>query len=456
MRLLQLFRNCLPALAVLLASCGGGNDEPTAYHVRLINALHDAPAVQLNVDGLPLHLSVDYQKASDYRVPLAVGSVDETADIEVLTFLPDNSTVALAGIEGYAFQPDWEYTVNVAGTMADSRLFVTGHPRRHKPVTGAYVEFINLSINQGNLGVYFTEPDADLAAVTPYAVLDLGESSGSHEISPGPFQIRVADLATGTVLFDSGALGFSGNDEWQISITDNLRPMPSPITLISTKETLTAVLQDRATLAEARAVLIATDHPAVDVYADDAALAPGLAYGTASAYTVIDAGTVDFKVTPVGDASTVLLQTSSGVELGGSYSYFIGSDGDSLVSTSNKDDRRSVATVAKIRFVHAVNMPGYYNAYLTDEVPSTIPPEAETGLGWSLQYGAVSMLRTKAPGEYYLVVTTRPTTALENESLLMDPVPIQLSGGDVTTVMIRQVSDTDPSPTIELIDDRFQ
>ena len=140
----------------------------------------------------------------------------------------------------------------------------------------------------------------------------------------------------------------------------------------------------------------------------------------------------------------------------GRIGFYIGSIGDALVSTLAEEDRRGLAMTAKVRFVHAVNSTAFYNVFLTEDLPSTVPPAPEFGKDWSLQYGSVGRVSLVVPGQYYLVVTTRPTAALENETLLLEPIVIQLSDHDVTTYIIRQTSTTDITPSIFRIDDGFQ
>lgn len=453
---LRFLRPGLLLLAGLLASCGSSNEESTAFYVRLVHTMDDAPAVQLNINDLPVHQDVGYQRATGFAVPVSTGQTLENASVEIFSFLPDGEMAVIASIDNFMFESGREYTISVTGSVSVGQSFVTDNLRRNKPVDSTYVEFINASVTQGMLSVYLTDLDVDLATVTPFASLSFSESSGSILITPGIKQIRIADQLSGDVLFDSGALDFFGSDEWQFSISDNLHPAPSPLSLVTVRTGVSAVVQDRTTVSDVRGVMTSTDYPAVDLYIGEQLAAPGLEYGTASLYLPITPGLLSFAVTDAGDAATILLETENQVGLGASYSYYIGSSGDALVSTLAEDDRRGIAMTAKVRFIHAVNSTAFYNVFLTEDLPSTVPPAPEFGKDWSLQYGSVGRVSSVVPGQYYLTVTTRPAPALENETLLLEPIVIQLSDHDVITYIIRQASTTDITPSIFRIDDGFQ
>ncbi|MCJ7558260.1 MAG: DUF4397 domain-containing protein, partial [Gammaproteobacteria bacterium] len=312
MRYLSSLRIGILVLATLLASCGGSDNEVTAYWVRAVNVMKDAPRLTLNVNELPVRNLVDYLDATSFVVPISDGTSPNIVPVDVLGFTPNGTSFAVAGIPSYEFLGGYEYTVVTAGTVADPLLFVTSIPRRKKPVTGGYLEVVHVAMNQDALDVYLTEPGLDLNGVTPFATLSLAETSGSLQITQGTYQLRVTAAGSSTVIFDSGDVSLGANAEWQWILVDSLATGGPELRVISTAGGAGAVIDDLAMQASVRAMNIDLTQGPLDVFAGagDTPVALTLDYAGLSTYTDFPRGDLDFLITLAGDPTGILLEVT--------------------------------------------------------------------------------------------------------------------------------------------------
>ncbi len=91
MRYMSFLRIGVLALASVLASCGGSDNEPSAYYVRLVHVVKDAPRLTLSVDQLPARNLVDYLSATPFVVPISDGSSPNIVPVDVYGNTPDGT-----------------------------------------------------------------------------------------------------------------------------------------------------------------------------------------------------------------------------------------------------------------------------------------------------------------------------------------------------------------------------
>jgi len=455
MRYLSFLRIGVLVLATLLASCGASDNEETAYWVRAVNVVKDSPRQTLNVNQLPVRNLVDYLNATPYAVPISDGTSPNIVPVDIVANTPNGTPITVAGIQEYEFLGGHEYTFITAGTLADPRLYVTSNARRKKPVVGGYLEVVHVAMNQGPLDVYLTEPGVDLTGVTPFATLSLSETSGSLQFTQGTYQLRVTAAGSSTVIFDSGDLNLTVDAEWQWILVDSLASGGPVLRVIASAGGTGTLIDDLAMQASVRALSIDVTKGPIDVFAgvDNTPIALALDYAGLSTYTDFPRGDLDFLVTLAGDPSSILLDITDPVDAGTKYTSVLGTAGSILTRVLVPDDTRSVATSAKIRFVQGINIPGYINVYMTAEIPAVPPTGFTNAVVLSQVYGGISLMGNKEPGEYYVSVVTRPNTESGGETFLLDPMLMQLNGGEVTTFLISQVSATDTTPTLRVINE---
>ncbi len=240
-----------------------------------------------------------------------------------------------------------------------------------------------------------------------------------------------------------------------MTLVDSLATGGPVLRMISTAGGASAIIDDPAMLTSVRALNIDLTKGPIDVFAgpDSTPVALALDYVDISTYSDFSPGDLDFLVTLAGDPGSILLEVTNPVVAGTTYTSVIGTLGDGITQVLVPDDTRSVATSTKIRFVQGLNVPGYINVYMTDEIPAVPPSGFPNAVVLSQAYGAVSLTGNKEPGEYYVSVVIRPDTGAGGEAFLMDPMQMQLNGGEVLTFIISQVSGTDTTPVLRVINE---
>lgn len=436
------------AVVVLLASCGSSENEVTAYYVRAVHALVDGPRIQMDVNELPLHSSVEYLKATRMNIPVSKGGTTDIATVELKAYTPAGETIIIDTIPDYEFSGNVEYTVVTAGTLANPTTFITSNPRRFKPVTGGYLEFIHASVDLGPLDVFLTDPGVDLIGITAFTTLAFTESSGSLEITPGEYQVRVTNSGTTDVIFDSGTLDFTGDAERQMIFVDNAGNSGAALNMIRTFGLDSVVSGDVTYGGRVRGLNIDVVEGPLDILAGPAQTPVALAldYGSLGDFVVLNGGDLDFLVTPAADINAPLLELTDIIEVGKEYTFVTGSSSGGMIGVLGPDDRRSVVTESRIRAIHGIYTGEILNVYLSEALPTTMPPAYSEGIVRNLGYGSISNLFAGEPGEYYVSITTRPELTGGGEAYLVEPFVLQLNGGDNFTILITQASATEQAP----------
>ena len=448
MQYLSTLRLGILSIVVLLASCGSSENEVTAYYVRLVHALVDGPRIQMDVNQQPLHTSVDYLSATRMGIPVSKGGTTDIATVELKAFTPAGETIFIGTIPDYEFSGNVEYTIVAAGTLSDPTIFVTSNARRTKPVTGGYLEFVHASVDQATLDIFVTDPGVDLLGLTPYSTLAFGEATGSLEITPGNYQVRVTNSGTTDVVFDAGTLDLTGDAERQVFLVDNTGNSNAALKLVRTDGQGSIVSGDVTYGGRVRGLNIDVLEGPLDILAGagQTPVAFGLDYASLGDFVVLDQAEQNFLVTPAGDITIPLLEITDGVEAGMEYTFVAGSSSDGMIGVLGTDDRRSVVTEARLRAINGIYTEEILNVYLSEELPTTTPPQYSDAIIRNIGYGTVSNLFSGEPGEYYLTVTIRPELAGAGEVNLVEPILVQLNGGDNLTILIAQASATESSP----------
>ena len=189
-------RVCLLAIVLALGSCGSDN-EPTAYYVRAVHGMKDAPILRMSLTGIPLVAALDYRQVSALLPPVTRDS--QAPLLEVFGQVPGDESISILERE-IPFRGNREYTLVLAGTVAEPSLVVAQVERRTKPVTGAYLQVTHAAVALGPLDVFVTGPEDELAGAVPFVTLSSGRFSDSLPIVQGDTRIRVTpSVLTGSL-----------------------------------------------------------------------------------------------------------------------------------------------------------------------------------------------------------------------------------------------------------------
>ena len=434
---------------LVLSGCGsdgnssGSSSAPPAAadpvsEIRITHASPDAPAVNVYIDGALALSNVDYKQSSGIlRVPPA------TYNVEVRGILPDGSEVSVIG------------PVDIT-TMADERIDVVAYDYLFNgaelnikalpivapmtTVTNAQITVLHAAPNAGDVDIYLTAPDAPLAGEVPVDA-GFGDYVGPVDLMPGTeYQVRIALDGTDTVVYDSGPLSFSIGDELLVAAVENTTGIgDNPVNLLAVDRVAATELYSVGTGAEIRVVHNSADTPEVDILVNGTEVLDAVPFPVASnyedisapagTYNVVVAADIDNSIAPIDENLTVANGSSyTAIAIGGLNNV----TDNTLQLLVTADDRRTLATAAKLRVVHgsyavAESIP--VDVYLTSTADISGATPAITGLA----YGeATSQLQVPA-GDYYVTVTV----AGDASTVAFAAGPLTLNADSNYTVIAR-------------------
>lgn len=352
----------------LLAACDDDDGAPQTG-LRVIHASPDAPKVNVLLDGEAVLTEVDYKGGSGLR-SLDRGIYDITVD--AITPAGDATVIT---VNDAVLDADTDYTVLAVGKVANSTLvpLVIANPDTAVPSGQARAQVVHGAPDAPAVSVYVTAPGADLAGATALGTFSFGEDLGPVEVPAGNYQIRVTLAGNPTaVVYDAGTVALASGADLLLVAVANTTTGPSPITLLVNDGSTQAELLDVATTADVRAGHLSPDAPAVDVIVNDDLANPlfnAATYPSLTPYASVPPATYNIKV--VDDATQGLTVINENLALARGVSYSVLAvnlleDIEPLVLT---DDRRSIATEARVRIVHG--SPGAGNVDIYVAAPST-------------------------------------------------------------------------------------
>ncbi len=355
--------------SLLLAACGSDDDDAPQTELRVIHASPDAPRVNVLLDGDAVLTEVDYKAGSGFT-SLDRGTYDITVD--AITPAGDATVISVADA---SLAADTDYTVLAIGKVANGTLAPLVIANPDTPVTSgqARAQVVHGAPDAPAVSVYVTAPGADLATATPLGTFSFGEDLGPVEVPAGNYQIRVTLAGNpAAVVYDAGTVALAGGADLLLVAVANTTTGPAPITLLVNDGTTQAELLDVATTADVRAGHLSPDAPAVDVIVNDDLANPlfnAATFPSLTPYASVPPATYNIKVVDDASQSLTVINEDLALARGVSYSVLaVGllADIEPLVLT---DDRRSIATEARVRIVHGSPSAGNVDIYVA--APST-------------------------------------------------------------------------------------
>ncbi len=426
------------AMAFSMAGCGSDNDTKTTS-VTVFHASSDAPAVDVRLGSKVVISDADYKAAGQVRVR-------GTGELAVDAILPDGSTTEVIGPQSIKADSSGKvYDVFVIGKVADSTLeslVVTDEPEA-TPSDSVRVRIAHLASDAPEVDVYVTAPGADLSSLSPVATVAYKDVTGPLNVPAGDYQVRVTAAGRSTVVYDSGTVSLAGGSDLLVGAVNNTNYGDSPISLIVEEDGDVSELVDADAGAGLRAVHNSYNAPNVDIYLGaiggtpaisnlafpDAA--PGADFGN---YAGVAAESTEVSVTATGDTTAVVSDTYD-LANGSAYTVLAANALAQIeLLAFSDDDRRAVATEAKLRVIHGAGQAPNVDVYLTAQgaggIGNADPVLSDVAFGESSGYLPV------AAGDYDVYVTAAGTG-----TVAIGPVSVTLENGGVYTAVAREAAD---------------
>lgn len=438
----------------LLAGCGGDDSYPTAG-LRIVHAGSDAPLLNVRANGAALAMAqgLAFAKATStlavrpatYSIAidgvLVDGSVSEQLAAPSLLLNAGNITTLVAMGE-------------IAAGTFELKEIVT--PRVNITADSTRIQIVHASVNTpSDIDVYVTAPGAALTAAD--ATVAWGQVSAPWVLAADEYQIRVTPTGTpGTVIFDSGPISLAGGADLMLLAVDNYGPS-SPMKLLASTGAAAQdfIISDQNVTAEVRLVHAASGAGPIDVFASSVALplldtlVAGniISRGEDDAEDLAEASDYIFKVNKAGTVDELLTESAISLAADHYYTAVIAGDvpaagNNNLVFLLNEDDRRSVATEARLRFIHAASTEEELALFITKagerglvpiEAGDVTPTVAETAFKYS---DMVAVQQKLSPDDYDVRVAKRSVG--NSFEVLINNENMSLVGGDVITLVIAQ------------------
>ena len=289
--------------------------------------------------------------------------------------------------------------------------------------------------------VYVDAPGTDISTVSALGTFEFRGTLGPVTVPSGTYQISVTPAGDPSTIVYQVEAPLPENQDVIVAAVNNTTLGAAPISLVvspvdpanvTSGEVATLEILDASTPATLRVVHASPDAPAVDVIANDDFSAPavsGAAYTQVTDYLTLGTGELNVKVVPSGTTTPVVIDENVTLEAGVSYSVLatdVLADITPLVLT---DNRRRVATEARVRIIHGSPSAGDVDIYVVAPGTDieTVSP-AFTAVPFQADTGVVSL----APGEYDVVVTPTGTT-----TAAIGPATITLEANGIYTAVAR-------------------
>jgi hypothetical protein len=328
--------------------------------VRFIHASPGAPPVDVLVDGQAILEGLTSGEASQYLVI--------TPQEHQLLVVPSGQTAEAALFdETLDAGPGGAYVVAVFGLLNDLQGAVYDVNLDEIEPENARVRLINLSPEAGEVDLLETGGDEWFGGV------GLGASTDYRDVAPGSYSAdlrgeddrvlrTIANLTFDeTSVYDIVVLGLISDDSLTVQALETVVSPPcSEVVGITASPTDACV----------RIVHAAQDAPGADVYVNEAQIADGLEFGTATEYAAVPSGGGRGvrAVAAGGPMEEAILEESLDFDPGQAYVIVLTGTGDDLGLLITGTDLRPVAAgQSRLRVIHASPDAGGVNVGLTGQ-----------------------------------------------------------------------------------------
>jgi hypothetical protein len=417
-----------------------------AANLQVQHASPDTPSLIVLIDGQQQFDELHYGEGTG-ELQIPAGS--HTLSIQADTPGGPVTVIAPATVN---FAQNNDYVVIAEGPYASLSTSTYSHVLSTVAPTATRIQIVHAAPAAPAVAVYLTAPAADLSSSVPLGTGSLAfmGAIGPNDVPSGAYEIRLTPAGSTTpVLFDSGTITLTGGSDFVVTLLQNVGPGTAPIVL-GTVDSFgdNQTLFDISTPATVRYVNASPDSPPLSVIANGntgAPLAPMLAYENFTPYGPLTAGAYTFAITPASNTGQVIASLPLTLNAGDQQTIYALGMYASLGTQVTGDDRRRIATGAKLRIFQALPDVAFVDIYLT--APGAgIASMAPTFAG--VPFAADTGFQQFAAGSYDLTVTTAGT-----QNILIGPTTLNVINTGLYTVVARDAPGGGAPDGLILMDD---
>jgi hypothetical protein len=437
--------------ALFLAACSSDDNvvseppvEPAAtLKVQVLHGSPDAPPVNVLVGGSAVLTDVDFKVGSEQLV-LDEGSYS----VQVDGILPGGDATVIGPVD-LDLAGDTIYTIAAVNNVGAIEPVVISQPDVAVSAGTARLFVLHGAAEAPTVDVYVTTPGADLAGSAPVGSFSFKETIGPAEVTAGEYQIRVTAAGDPSALvFDSGALTLADGDDLTITALPNVNASDpaAPISLVALTGAGAIEILDVNQSTSIQVIHASPDAPAVDIVVNGDVLVPGLPFPVATGDVLVPGGSYNVQVTVAGNPGAIAIGPVD-LDLAPAVHHTVLAVGElaAIEPLILTDDRRPVATNAKVRIVHASPGAGSVDIYVT-AVGADINLEDPTltNVAFKDNTGFLAL----PAGDFDVTVT-----GAGMKMAAIGPASISISDGGVYTAIARDPIPGDMNFGLILIDD---
>jgi hypothetical protein len=287
--------------------------------------------------------------------------------------------------------------------------------------------------------VYLTAPGADLSSSAPLGTVAEGGSIGPTEVSAGQWELWITVPGCAITPHYLGPIELEGGTDLVFSVLlpffppGEVLPLPCGISFVSAVDAFGNNTWLDPGTSSLRVINDSPDAPALAITANGNLTTPlvaTLAYeGSTSYLGVGEPGVYNLAITPASNLSDVLASQGVNLKAGTNYSLYALGPLAQIFPFITRDDYRSYATQARLRFIQGSRSAQLVDVYLTAPgagIASATPTFA--AMPFATDSGFVSYVESS----YDLTVTPAGS-----KTPIIGPVSVALDNGGVYTAVAR-------------------
>ena len=245
----------LLATTLIVGGCSDSDDDDvvttSTSQLRVIHASHDAPPVNLKLDGAVTLTGLDYAESTGY-----VDVPSGPTDIDVEAVIPGGNLDVIE-IDAFPLVANQRYTVLAVNDTATIKELAVDESAADPAAGEVAIAVVHAATSAGPVDVYVTDPATDITTVGANFTFDYEGVVDAGALPAATYRITVTANTLKTPIFDSGPVDlapFGGEKLLIVAIdsTNDTEKAASDIKLLVATDSVSLLLRDSASAAGAR------------------------------------------------------------------------------------------------------------------------------------------------------------------------------------------------------------